>query len=68
MCDGILHFSVKTTLESQEVQRLNRSQFQTYLDLLTEGMPLEECAEFFEFLITSVKVSGCGQQGSGCGQ
>lgn len=56
-CDDI---SVKTTLESQGVQRLNRSQFQTYLDMLTEGMPLEECAEFFESLITNVKVSGCG--------
>lgn len=37
--------------------RLTRSQFQTYIDQLTENMKLEECAEFLEFLMTSVKVS-----------
>lgn len=55
---NMFHFSVKAVLESLGVQnRLTLSQFQTYIDRLTENMKLEECAEFFEFLITNVKVN-----------
>ena len=36
--------------------RLTRSQFQLYIDELTEDMGTEECSQFFDFLITNVKV------------
>lgn len=37
--------------------RLTRSQFQTYIDQLTENMAQEECEKFLSFLVTNVKVS-----------
>lgn len=36
--------------------RLTRSQFHTYIDQLTEDMGTEECSQFFDFLITNIKV------------
>ncbi len=37
--------------------RLNRSQFHTYIDQLMENMTQEECTKFLGFLITNVKVN-----------
>ena len=36
--------------------RLTRYQLQTCLDQLTENMGLEKCAQFLDYLITSMKV------------
>lgn len=52
-------FPVKAILQSMgtDESRLTRSQFHTYLDQLTENMGLEDCAQFFDYLIASIKVS-----------
>ena len=52
--------AVKAGLDSLGVEgRLSRLQFQTYIDRLTQDMNLEECAQFFEFLFTNLKVRRC---------